>query len=812
MNWLAEAKVSLDDDKPITEQKEEVKKPTTELPEYFHVFDEPSTHVKTTGDLINEFTSTLIDAGFQLPDGLVETDTEPMRCDVDGCKPSTKPGWYYFKRSGDAAFGSYGDWRLGGHTNWAGFLSGKPSQSEIAEINARMKEHAEAVKKEREILAAAATKYVQSKISALPRLTKHKYFADKKISAIIAQVEVFKMGVAGVLDENAADMVLPIYNVKGETVNWQRINSSGTKLFKKHAVKKGNFHIIGDVESSPSIVYCEGFATGASISLALNCAVVVCFDSGNLLPVMYSTRKLVDGKTVFIGADNDASETGVKAAEKCRDKFPDTFIAMPELVGMDFNDIWCAEDEGEGKRAKAVLDRFVKAGFQVPERAELRIWDGKDLLSTTPELLKTIPCTNVQSVAEWMESTAPKSSRQVALLGAITLACGAASRVFMENERGNFSPIMGCLIAGTGTGKDFIKKCIHKVLLESNQKSLKDVFGGSSFTSEAALRAHLIQSPVRISVIDEFGDKLARGLKGNGRDSEAFEAMKEVYSDSRGVWGGRSYAMPDGQNTKKDLRAEPIHNPCLTMLGMSTPQQFVDALTSSHVEGGFLNRLIVMDARNDRITKRRKIELGIPDWIIKHCEAVVDRGDELKYGNMGNLEDMSRSYSNKADPKIINISTEVSNLFFDFDDYLDDEYQHNEFMRNVSCRWLENARRLCVGLAAFEDPYKPVITTELAQWCISFVQYHGKKLAALIDRYSTQDPKHKQRNDCLEAIRETLHNGMSRTDMNKIFPFKGMAIKNRNEVLNDLQDQGAIGVNMTGLEKKGEVRYYALKV
>ena len=808
MSWLEEAQISLTGDKKSPPKKENS---TTKLPEYFHVFDEPKSHVKTTGDLINEFASELIDAGFQLTDGLTETTEIPIRCDIDGCKAGTKPGWYYFKRVNNAAFGTYGDWRVDSHTSWAGFLNGAPNKKEISEINEKIAAQARAAKIERDILSVAAVKYVQSKINVLPRLTKHKYFSDKKITAILSQIEVFQMGVGSAMTNADSEAVLPMYDISGATVNWQRINGEGRKLFKKHAVKKGHFHIIGDVQSSKSIIYCEGFATGASIYLTLSCAVVVCFDAGNLLPVMTVTRKLVEGKPVYIGADNDASEVGMKKAEQCRDKYPDVSIAYPPCVGDDFNDMWCFH-KGTAEASNRILDRFTMAGYEIPERAELRVWTGEELVSNTPEILKTVPCPRVQEIAEWMETTAPKSSRQIALVGAIVLACGVSGRVFRENEMNNFSSIMACVIAPSGGGKDFAKKCINDILLESKKKSMTDILGSASYTSEAAIRNQLIQNPVKISCIDEFGDKLSRGVKGGaGRDTEAFQAMKEIYSDSRGTWAGRAYAAPDGNKVTKDIRSEPVKNPSLTILGLSTPVQFIGAITDTHIEGGFLNRFVIIDARNDKITKRRRLESEIPDWIVPHCEAVIDKGSQSTYGLQGNLSEMSNAYSQKADPKPIHITDEVSDLFNDFDDHLTEQYAKDDFMTNLSTRWHENARRLAVGLAAFEDPYKPQITIALAQWCISFTQYHGKRLAALIDRYSCFDDHHRNRNMCLEAIRKTTTTGLSRSEMSNINPFRGLSLAKRNIYLNELEEMGDIGINLMGLEKKGEIRYYGTR-
>ena len=809
MSWLEDAKINSLGGKPEKKTtKAKTKKPKTELPDYFVVSKEPK---KTTGDLYTEFTAVLLDAGFILPDGLQETHSEePHRCDTTDSKKGSKPAWYFFRLIGNAAFATYGDWRHGGHTQWASYANGAPSLKEIEHINETIRIQAEKAREEREKLADIAKRFVQTKINTLPRLEQHDYFSRKQINTIIPQTSLFKMG-SKTFSQESYFAVVPMYNDKGEVVNWQRIDGNGEKRFKKYAKKQGHFHVLGDLRGSKSIVYCEGFATGASIYLSLSCAVIVCFDAGNILPVMNNTEEMVKGKAIYIAADNDVNEVGLEKAQAARDKHKQSRITMPPTVGTDFNDIWC-EHNGNSKAVTQITEVFRKAGYEPPDEAPSIIWDGSESIATIPELISKCPTPKLQSLTDWFFSTAPKGTEQTAMLGAIVFACGLAGRSYIENDMGNYSPIQACLIAPSGAGKDFIKKGINTVLGESDV--LEDLIGASSYTSGAAIRNALIQNPVKISVLDEFGDKLSAAVRGSGRDYESFEAFKELYSDCRGKWIGRGYAMldPTTGGGKKDLRTESIVNPALTILGISTPQQFVSAINESHVEGGFLNRFIVVDVSMIPIVRKRRINLEIPDWIVKHCELVSNKGkDPHVMSGVGNLSDFSKTYSQKPDPRVVVFPEEVSDMLWQFDTFLDDQYGGNTLMANICTRWAENARRMAVGIAAFEDPVNPRVTVELINWCITYVQYHGKKLAALIDRHAHHDKHHKLRNECLEAIRAKKDQGMSKSEMNTVKPFRGMRLADRDEILNELQRQGVIATNVKGVEKGNKVVYYAIK-
>lgn len=808
MSWLEDAKIQSLGDAPKQKTKKQKTKKVTALPDFFVPVEDKK---RTIGDLYTEFTGVLMDAGFILSDGLQEASgDEPVRCDMADAKSGTKPAWYYFRVVGNAAFATYGDWRYGGYTKWASYTNKQPTQKEVAEINEAIKIQAEAAKKKRDELAEMAKRYVQTRINSLPPLKDHPYFNNKKINQIIPQSYLYRMTTSRSLATQKILAVIPLYNTKGEICNWQTINEDGEKRFRKYAKKKGHFNVIGDLKGANNVVYCEGFATGASIYLSISCAVIVCFDAGNILPVMDETHELVANKSIYIAADNDANEIGIKKAEAARDKYGHTKIAMPVLVGTDFNDVWC-EHGGDNKAIKAITEAFVKVGYEKKEVESVRVWDGEELETLIPELISKAPTPKIQAIADWMFATAPKASEQAALLGAITFACGVAGREFRENEMGNYSCIQACLIAPSGAGKDFLKKCIQKVLSRSDV--LKELIGASSYTSGAAVRNQLIQNPVKISCIDEFGDKLTGAMKGNGRDAEAFESFKELYSDARGEWVGRAYAMIDPTNsTKKDYRAETIMNPSLTLLGLSTPQQFVGAITESHVEGGFLNRFIVVDTTGVKIKRKRKVVLDMPDWIVQHTELVVNQGKSPHaIMSAGNLTDLSKDYSNPAEPKEVIFPEEASDMLWDFMNYLDDQYEHNVLMSNISVRWAENARRMAVGLAAYENPMHPRVTVDLINWCITYVQFHGKKLAALIDRYAHHDDYHKLRNECLEAIRATKMKGMSKSEMNNAKPFRGLKLEVRDKILVELERMGAIGINIGDVDNGSKVVYYGTK-
>lgn len=101
------------------------------------------------------------------------------------------------------------------------------------------------------------------------------------------------------------DLVLPLMDEERQIWNVQRVNATGDKKFLKHGRKSGLFFFIGSAKKSEYVAFVEGYATGATIHMAMSWPCAVALDAGNLGNVSYALKqKLPDKKFLFL-ADND---------------------------------------------------------------------------------------------------------------------------------------------------------------------------------------------------------------------------------------------------------------------------------------------------------------------------------------------------------------------------------------------------------------------------------------------------------------------------------------------------------------------------
>lgn len=149
-------------------------------------------------------------------------------------------------------------------------------------------------------------------------------------------------------------IMVPLYNENFELRNLQIIYNDGkTKRFLTNGQKSQLFYVIGSLTENVEtpVLFCEGFATGASLHMATGWPVVVCFDAGNLPAVASLERfKNMLRPKIFCG-DNDwetaldpkKKNTGVVKAQEAARIAGGTWC-VPQFLGdatglSDFNDL-----------------------------------------------------------------------------------------------------------------------------------------------------------------------------------------------------------------------------------------------------------------------------------------------------------------------------------------------------------------------------------------------------------------------------------------------------------------------------------------
>jgi putative DNA primase/helicase len=267
------------------------------------------------------------------PPAEIIADSCLHRFTIPGDKARSSNGWYVLHADEPAA-GAFGCWKRGISETWCGKSHQTMTPEEKRAYAAKM----EAVKRLREeerarIQAECRAWCANAWGKAKDATNENPYLKRKGVNAY---------GLKSFKDS----LLIPVRDVAGTLHGLQFIAPDGSKVFKTGTNKAGHFFKIGSTKDK-TVIICEGYATGASIHQATRHAVVVAFDSGNLLPVAQGIRSKFPDIKIIIASDNDHATEGnpglTKAAEAT--KSINGLLAVPTfpdnrgIKDTDFNDL-----------------------------------------------------------------------------------------------------------------------------------------------------------------------------------------------------------------------------------------------------------------------------------------------------------------------------------------------------------------------------------------------------------------------------------------------------------------------------------------
>lgn len=336
--------------------------------------------------------------------------------------------------------------------------------------------------------------------------------------------------------------------------------------------------------------------------------------------------------------------------------------------------------------------------------------------------------------ARWTNATAPRPQPAFAVSAALALGAAACGRRY-RTTRNNYSSLYLVNVGKSGSGKEHARTSIYAALTAADWPQL---IGRSGFSSDSAVVSTLLLQPAQITVIDEIG-----ALLGNMQAEGAFMARSAVTSLVE-AWGNlhgtmRPKALSMLSATREQIEkslGQVVHNPALTLLGMTTPRTFYGALTESSIEGGFLSRLIVIETDIGRTMPGTPDASECPASVVGWLKSI--RTHQQQRGNLGGVD---------AGPDAKPITTEVP---IDraaqavFDAYMREtissaDLLEHEGMAELEVRSVEKAMRIALILAVSSDPYAPTITRAEAEWAVAYVKHWTART--------------------VQAVRENMHGG-----------------------------------------------------
>lgn len=296
------------------------------------------------------------------PSGVtIEADDKPHRYHIEGDKPRAMNGSYKLKVEPDGfAVGWCMSFREGINHGWHIKATRQYSPEDRALWKAKAAKAKADRQSEAERLAAQAADKAKRLWKAAETTGEAGYLARKGLSSLFgARV-------------SRGMVVVPCW-VSGALSGLQFIAAGGQKRFLRDGAMVGAYHaIVGD----ETMIICEGFATGAKISLATGHSVVCAFNAGNLKAVAVYMRAKYPDRRIMIGADNDQwtakpdgtpYNPGMEGAKAAAVAIGGAMVVAPQVPDADPDKRTDWDDVFATDGADAVKEAFARAMVQPPE-------------------------------------------------------------------------------------------------------------------------------------------------------------------------------------------------------------------------------------------------------------------------------------------------------------------------------------------------------------------------------------------------------------------------------------------------------------
>ena len=276
--------------------------------------------ISTEQEIIDAFLDAMAAAGVHLDrtGGHPIADGKLHRAPALHKKRKKNDHIYYVLHLDSPASGAFGDMQAGVEDTWTMTRPNAMSSEERTALRDRM----ERVKAEREAelkalqasAVEASKKIMAASVKATPQ---HPYLSAKGLP-VFPGLRVLDKDVRYTLDEGEdskprtarkGNLIVPLFSPAKELVGVQQIFADGTKRFIKGTAKQGAYTSIGPkIEGEgekTTVIFAEGYATGARLHQATKQPVFVTFDSGNILPVAKAIREKYPHARFLFAADND---------------------------------------------------------------------------------------------------------------------------------------------------------------------------------------------------------------------------------------------------------------------------------------------------------------------------------------------------------------------------------------------------------------------------------------------------------------------------------------------------------------------------
>ena len=393
----------------------------------------------------------------------------------------------------------------------------------------------------------------------------------------------------------------------------------------------------------------------------------------------------------------------------------------------------------------------------------------------------------VGQIAEYINDVSLFRQPVLAMAAAIT-AAGTVYGQKIRSETDLRTNLYCVAIAESGSGKDQPRKAILS-LFDKVGPDIKKHFIGKPASDSGLMSALEESGGVALMQIDEFGHYL-KGI--NNKDNPKYLAaiaslLTELYSTASSTLMGQQYS-----NRQTNAKRIDIEQPCVCVLGSTVPDRLYNAVSKDEILDGFLTRWIFFESDDydpGVNISRKDIQSYIPIQLVENIRNIRRSYAPRSAGEgdfVGSVKIKARIVPFSPEAELI-----ANDYFMRIKKKRNEAIENGDLMKVVYTRSYENMMKLALVASEVVDN-RLTITRNSIEWAINVITYSNEKFRKIIGDHISSSPYEKNLNDMYnelkkkkKAIKESSFNYM----------FKRWSIKDRINMLQDLQAQGRVVVN-----------------
>lgn len=417
--------------------------------------------------------------------------------------------------------------------------------------------------------------------------------------------------------------------------------------------------------------------------------------------------------------------------------------------------------------AEAIAHGAAVAAQIMPRKAK----EKADNLLSVPGVL--------QDAVNWFNTTAVSLQPQFAVVYALALGCTVMGRRW-RTDGNNYSNAYFVCIGQTGSGKEYVRKALARTLADCG---LERLIGPSGYTAGSSVLSSLIDKPTHVMVMDEFGQKLKQASARNNTNAQStLTALMEVFGMQDGIMLPQGYSKSGLSKEQSDRLDRYVKHPSLTVVGLSTVNDFAEAITYGDVASGFLNRFMIIETDYSLPKQRVTRPLPFSERLKAWCQDCASAHDPE-----GGLVASTDSHDMPPAPVVVNFSPEALRLL----DKITDEI-HEYRITNASAALSDMKSRsreitMRLSLVVARSCGEEQISAESLQWAYDFVTHYTDRVIALMEKNISVNDFHDTCNKTIAAIRQAGLKGATESELcRSVAKLKGMKPREREEVFRAL--------------------------